>query len=215
MTFAELETAHKKTPDDADLAARLAAEYSRRGKSPEARKLADAVLAREKGHPAASLVKARLLQRDKDAAGAKVVLEEAAKANPEDVRVLAALGRLQIELKELASAVATFEAIRVRGSVETDVLETLAQLHEAVKDTEKLAAVLAELAARLPDNLAVRLRLARLNSQGGARPEEVEHWAREALFVDVTNEEARGLMLAALRQQKKEAEVERLEARYR
>ena len=117
------------------------------------------MLAREKGHPAASLVKARLLQRDKDLAGAKAVLEEAAKANPEDVRVLAALGRLQIELKELASAAATFEAIRARGSVEPEVLETLAQLYEAVKDTEKLAAVLAEMAARLPDNLAVRLRL--------------------------------------------------------
>ena len=44
---------------------------------------------------------------------------------------------------------------------------------------------------------------------------KVEHWAREALFVDVMNEEARGLMLAALRAQKKEAEVEKLEARYR
>jgi hypothetical protein len=215
MTIAELEAAHKNTPDDANVAARLAAEYSRRGKAPDARKLADAVLAKEKGHPGASLVKARLLQRDKDLAGAKAVLEEAAKSNQEDVRVLTALGRLQIELKELASAAATFEAIRIRGSVETDVLETLAQLHEAAKDTEKLAAVLTELAARLPDNLAVRLRIARLNLEGGGRPDKVAHWAREALYVDATNEEARGLLLAALRQQKKADEAEKLEARYR
>ena len=84
MTFGELEAAHKKDPEDLDIAARLAGEYSRRGKPAEARKLVDAVLDKEKGHPAASLVKARLLQRDKDIAEMKTVLEEAAAANPED-----------------------------------------------------------------------------------------------------------------------------------
>ena len=91
------------------------------------------MLEKEKGHPAASLVKARLLQRDKDAAGAKAVLEEAAKANPTDVRVLSALGRLQFELQELAAAAASFEAIRAHGGAEEHVLETLAAVYEARK----------------------------------------------------------------------------------
>ena len=137
MTFAELEAAHKKTPEDVDIAARLAAEYARRGKPAEARKLVDAVLEKEKGHPAASLVKARLLQRDKDATSARAVLEEAAKANPTDVRVLSALGRLQFELKELAAAAATFEAMRSRGGAEQDVLETLAQIYGAAKEARQ------------------------------------------------------------------------------
>ena len=167
------------------------------------------------GPPGASLVKARLLQRDKDVAGAKGVLEEAAKTNPDDVRVLAALGRLQVEMKELAAAAATFEAIRARGGAEQDVLETLAQLHDAAKQSDKLEPVLAELAARAPIDLALRLRLAKLHSENGGRPEKVEHWAREALFVDVMNEEARGMLLAALRVQKKDGEAEKVEARYR
>src|SRR5262245_10470011 len=57
LTYAELEAAHKKSPDDVDVAARLAAEYARRGKPGEARKLVEVVLEKEKGHPVASLVK--------------------------------------------------------------------------------------------------------------------------------------------------------------
>jgi Tfp pilus assembly protein PilF len=215
MTFAELEAAHKKSPDSVDIAARLAAEYARRGKPADARKLADAVLAKEQGHPGASLVKARLLQRDKDTVGATAVLEEAAKANPDDVRVLAALGRLQVESKEFDRAAVTLETIRARGGVALDLLETLAKLHDAAKQPDKLAPVLEEIAARAPDNLAVRLRLAKLHSANGGRPDKAEYWAREALFVEVMNEDARGLLLAALRNQKNHAEVEKLEARYR
>jgi tetratricopeptide (TPR) repeat protein len=214
MTYAELEAALKKTPDDVDIAARLAAEYARRGKPAEARKLADRVLEKEKGHPGASLVKARLLQRDKDAAAAKVVLEEAAKANPADVRVLSALGRLQFDSMEFAAAATTFEAIRARGADE-GVLEMLTAIYGSAKDRDKLASVLEEQAARSPDQLGVRLRLAKLHWEIGQRNALVEHWAREALFVDVMNEEARGLLLAALRAQKNEGEAAKVEARYR
>ena len=142
-------------------------------------------------------MKARLLQRDKDIAGMKTVLEEAAAANPEDVRVLSALGRVQIELKELDRATATYEAIRARGGADTEVLETLVKLYETAKESEQLASVLADLAARIPDDLNVRVRLAKLQADAGGRLEKVEHWAREALFIDVANEEARTLLLAA------------------
>jgi thioredoxin-like negative regulator of GroEL len=215
MTFPELEAAHKKSPDDPDITARLAAEYARRGKLGEARALADAILAKDQGHAAASLVKARLLLRDKDAAGAKVVLEEAAKANPENVRVLAALGRLQVEAKEPDKAARTYEAIRAHGGAEADVLETLAQLYEMMKKTNALAEILAEVASRQPDNLMTRVRLAKLYAQAGGRPEKAEYWAKEALFVDVMNEEAKSILLTALRAQKKDTEVAAVEARYR
>ena len=148
MTFAELEAAHKKNPEDADVAARLAAEYARRGKPAEARKLVDAVLAKEKGHAGASLVKARLLQRDKDVPGARALLEAAAKANPDDLRVLSTLGRFQVEAKDWEKAAATFEALRTRGGVEIDGLETLALLYETLKKPDLLAEILAEVAVR-------------------------------------------------------------------
>jgi tetratricopeptide (TPR) repeat protein len=206
VPFAELEAAHARNPDDADTAARLAAEYARRNKATEARQLVDAVLAKEKGHPAAALVKARLLQKEKDAAGARAVLREAAEANPDDPRVLAALARLLLDANEPAPAVAALEKLRSLGPVDTEILDALARLYAGTPD--KLVPVLTELAARRPDDLAVRLQLAKVSR-------DPVRWAREALFVDVNNAEARHLLLAGLRAAGQQAEAERIEKRYR
>jgi tetratricopeptide (TPR) repeat protein len=214
MTLAELEAANKKNPDDADIAARLADEYVRRGKLAEARKLADAALAKEKGHPGAALVKARLLRRDKDAAGERAVLEEAAKENPENARVLAALARLYGEANDADRTIATLEALRKVGPPETDLLEVLARLYAAKSNTETLTEVLAAIAARQTDNLPVRLQLAKLHRDAG-RHAEAEAWAREALLIDVMSEEARGTLLTALRAQKKDAEAAKIQERYK
>jgi tetratricopeptide (TPR) repeat protein len=213
IPFAELEKLHAKDPADADVAAKLAAEYARRNRSPDARKLVDAVLAKEKGHPTASVVKSRLLLRDKDAAGARAVLEESARANPSDVRVLTALGKLCAETGEPEKAAAAFEAIRKVSVPETEILDALAKLYAATK-SDRQAEVLADLAARLPDNLAVRLQLAKLHAAAG-RHTDAERWAREALFVDVSDAEAKGVLIAALKVQKKDAELEKIEKRYR
>jgi predicted Zn-dependent protease len=153
-----------------------------------------------------------LLQRDKDVAGAKSVLEESAKANPDDARILNALGRIQLESKEQEKALATFESIHALGAADTELLTVLAQLYDAAKNPEKQAGILAELAARMPDNFAVRLQLAKLYH---SLPRQAERWAREALFVDVGSEDARGILLAALKAQKKDAEAEKVEKRYR
>src|SRR5262249_37242873 len=109
MTFAELESAHKKDPDDRDIAARLAAEFLRRDKADDAKKLIDAIREKEKGHPLACIIAARMLRRAKDDAGAKAVLEEASKANPDDARVLVELGKLYFELKDYENAALIFE----------------------------------------------------------------------------------------------------------
>ncbi|MBA4188090.1 MAG: hypothetical protein C0467_08725 [Planctomycetaceae bacterium] len=214
IPFAELETLHKKTPDDPDIAARLASEYARRGKAADARKLVDASLEKEKGHPNASLVKARLLQKDKDAKTGIMVLELATKENPEDMRLWAALGKLYLESDSPEKAAEAFEKLRSLAPADTDVLEILAKLYTGKSVPEKLVPVLTELAARSPDNLAVRLQLAKLHQSAGTQP-QVEHWAREALFVDVSNAEARELLLSALRAQKKDAEAEKIEKRYK
>lgn len=214
MTLAELEAAHKTQPDDPDLAARLAEEYLRRSKPTEVRKLVEAVLTRHKGHPGAALVKARLLQRDKDGAGARAVLEEAVQANPDNPRLLTALARLYTQTNERDRAIQTWESLRKLGPPETEVLETLEKLYAAANRPLPHAEVLAELAARQPDNLAVRLQLARLHQANGS-PEKTEYWAREALFVDVGNSDACELLLTALRAQKKDAEAARIDGWYK
>lgn len=214
MSLADLEASYKKDPENADLAARLAGEYLRRGKAADARKLVDAALARDKSHPAASMLKARLLQREKDAAGARAVLEAAAAANPEDTRILTALGQLYLELKESDKAAQAFETVRALGHVDDELLRTLVKIYTAEKKTELLAGVLAEAAARTPDDLEVMLMLAKIHRDAG-RQDQAERYAREALFVDVMNAEARSILLAALRAQKKDAEAVDWEAKFK
>jgi len=213
VAFAELEKLHAKDPADADVAAKLAAEYARRNRAADARKLVDAALAKETGHPAAALVKSRLLLREKDPAGARAVLEEAVKANPADVRVLTALGKLCLDTGEPERAAAAFEAVRAACVPETEVLDLLAKCYAATK-SDKLAGSLADFADRVPDKLDLRLRLAKLHAAAG-RHAEAERWAREVLFVDVASEEAKEALVAALRARKKDAEADAVEKRYR
>ncbi len=213
IPFAELETLHKKDPEDASVAAKLAAEYSRRGKVADARKLLEAVLAKEKGHALASLVKSRLLLKDKDVAGARAVLQEAAKENPQDVPVRAALAQLELALGESADAIAALEKLRELSPSDTDALEALAKLYTEKPLPEKLLPILAELAIREPDNIRVRAELARRYQQQNSHA-EAEQWAREVLFIDVDHADARDILLAALKAQKKNAEAEMIQKRY-
>jgi len=212
LTFAELEAAHKKTPDDADIMARLAAEYVRRNKPADAKKLAEAAIAKEKGHAFASVVLARLLTRDKNEAEALKTLEAAAKENPDDSRVLLALGKAYVEAKELAKAAEPFERGRKLAPLDGDWLTELARIYASLKKDAELKSVLLEMAARDPDDLAVRVKLARAALQ--EKPAEAERFAREALFIDVMHEEARDLLLESLRKQKKDAEAEKIAKRY-
>jgi tetratricopeptide (TPR) repeat protein len=214
MTLAELEAAHKKVPENPDVAGRLAGEYLRRGKQAEAKKLAEAALAKEKGHPGASLVLARILQREKDPTGARGLLETAAKENPDDPRALLALGRSYLETKEPEKAIETFESLRKLGPVENEVLETLVQLYSLSNRTKPLIPILEEVAARQPDNLDAWLNLAKLQTEAG-QFDKAELSAREALFIDVENEEARKLLIGALRATKKEKDAEELEGRFK
>jgi predicted Zn-dependent protease len=214
ISFAELEAAYKKKPDDADIVARLAGEYLRRGKPAEAKKLTEAALLKEKGHPVASLVMARLLQREKDVVGAQMVLETAVKENPEDQRVLIALGRLYAELNELEKAANSFEALRKLGTPETEVLEILIKIYTVGNKNQLLIDVLKDLAARNPDNLELWLKLAKLHRDAGHLA-DAEASARESLFVDVMNAEAREILVEVLRSQKKDKQADQLEERYK
>ncbi|HYH64113.1 MAG TPA: tetratricopeptide repeat protein, partial [Urbifossiella sp.] len=209
LTFPELEAAQKTRPADPDLAARLAGEYLRRNKAADAKQLVEAALKAEPGHPLASVVKARML----DATTGREVLEVAAKENPDDSRVLLALGRALTAAKEYDAAAGVFERGRKAAPEGADWLPELARLYTVLKKAEPLADVLAEMSARDPDELPARLRLARLRLDGGDAA-AAERAAREALRLDLTHDEARALLLSALRAQKKDAEAERIARRF-
>ena len=213
MTFPELEAAYAKSPDDADIAARLASEYLRRNKPADATKLADAALAKEKGHPLASVVKARLLRKEKKDAEARTVLEQAEIENPDDPRVLLALGRAFLDAKEIDEAAKRFERGRKLAPLDGDWLTDLARIYNTNGKDAELVSVLSEMAARDPDDIAVRLKLSKLAATAGKHA-EAERFARAVLFIDVMNENARGQLIAALKAQKKDAEAERIGKRF-
>jgi tetratricopeptide (TPR) repeat protein len=213
MTFAELEAAQKEDPDDPDLSARLADQLLRRNRPADARKLADAALEKKPGHPLGSIVMARLLVRAGDDNTATVVLEEALKVNPDDPRLLMTLSRIYTEAKDYLAAARVLEHGRKVCPLDGDWLEQLARLYRMMDESEKLISVLQELVIQDPDELDGRVRLARVSLEAG-KPEDAERYARDALQIDVHNEEARKALVEALKGQSKTAEVEKYLKRF-
>jgi thioredoxin-like negative regulator of GroEL len=213
LTFAELEEAHAKNPDDLDLAARLADQLYRRNKASEARKLVDAVLEKRKGHALASIVKARLLSRAGDDGAGKAVLADALKANPDDPRLLLARARLCTDTKDYAGAAAALEHGRKVAPLDGDWLEQLSRLYKMTGDTDKRISVLRVLTAQDPDELEGRIQLARVSLEAG-RAADAERFAKDALQIDVNRAEAQKVLLEALKGQNKTAEVEKLMKRF-
>jgi tetratricopeptide (TPR) repeat protein len=213
MTFDELKAASEKDPDDLDLKARLADQYFRRNMPGEAKKLAEAVLEKDAGHPVAAVVKARLLTRGGDDDAAMDLLAKAQKAKPDDVRLMATVGKLHMERKEWEKAAALFEKGHKVAPLDADWLEQLAKIYKETKDATKLNAVLGELVAQDPDELDGRVRLAKSSLEIGEFA-RAEAFARDALMIDVHNADAKEALVEALKKQKKDAEAEKVEKRY-
>ena len=213
MTFDELKAAVEENPADLNLKARLAEQHLRRGNAADAKKLAEAVLDKEPAHPTAAVVKAKLLQRAGDEEEAKKLIEAALKGKPDDVKGLLAVGRLHLERKEWKEAAEAFEAGRKLAPDAADWLEQLARIYKETKETDKLSAVLAEMVGQDPDDLPGRVTLAKLNAAAGEWA-KAEAFARDALMIDVTHAEAKGVYLEALRKQKKDATADKVEGWY-
>jgi len=209
LTFKQLQDAHTANPEDADLAARLAEQYLVRQRKAEALKLANAVLAKKKGHPLATAVKARLLLAGGDDEEARKVLEAAVDAKNPDPRVLFPLGKMYYDAKELTKAADIFELGRKAEPYDSKWLVELARVHTQSGDRTKLIAVLKDLVPTDADELDQRKRLARLLLEAN-QPAEAERYARQALDIDVLDPEAQEIALKALGAQKKDAEAEQL-----
>jgi tetratricopeptide (TPR) repeat protein len=213
MTLAELEKAHEKDPDDMDVAARLADQYSRRKKSADARKLAEKVLEKQPGHPLASIVKARLLTAAGDEDAARAAIEAAGKANPDDPRLLAALGRMAMEAKDWTQAAELLERGRKSAPLDGDWLPLLVEIYTKTEKADKLTDVLKEQVGNDPDDLKSRIKLAQLLI-AAKKYVEAEGTARDATRIDVTNEDAQKVLIEALEGQSKAKDVEELKKRF-
>jgi tetratricopeptide (TPR) repeat protein len=208
-TFDEVKAAHEKNPADVDTTAALAEMYLSRDRA-KARELADAVLARQKNHPRASLVLARLAHLAGDPKQELPLLEGALDRKNPDVQVLKALGKLYYDAGQFDKAAEVFDLGRKAEPYEAEWLQQLARTYAQSGDKQKQIAVLKDLVPTDADDFDHRARLARLLSEAGQYA-EAEKYARQALEIDVRSPEARATLVEALKKQKKDAEAEKVQ----
>jgi tetratricopeptide (TPR) repeat protein len=205
-TLAELQAAHEKDPQDVDTTAALAEQYLLRRRTREARRLAEAVLAKKKSHALASYVKARLLQGAGDDDRAKAVLEAALNGRDPEPKVLLALGRLYFESGDFAKAAEMFELGRRAEPYENKWLSELARTYSQAGDVGRRISVLKDVISNDGDDIDSRKQLARLLLDNG-RAAEAQDVARQALEIDVIDSEAHRALGDALLGQKKYSEA--------
>jgi tetratricopeptide (TPR) repeat protein len=209
LTLVQLQAAVEKTPDDADLSARLAEQYWKRRRARDARELVDKVLKDQPKHGLALFVKAQLLLAAGEDESAQKLLEEAAAIDPPEPKVLKTLGKMYYDAAQWEKAEAVYDRGRKAEPFETSWLEDLSRVAKQTGDTAKRIAVLSELAPTDADDLEQRRELAALLSAAG-RWAEAERWAKEALEIDVNDAKVRELYLKALTEQGKADVAERV-----
>ena len=158
MTLAELEKAHEKDPDDLDIAARLADQYSRRKRPPRPAswprrcwRRSPATRWRRSSRPGSCRWPATTRRR-------RQAIEAAAKANPDDPKLMLALGRIAMEAKDWTKAAEMFERGRKTGPASTATgCRCLIEIYTQTEDADKLIDVLREQVGNDPDDLKSRL----------------------------------------------------------
>ena len=137
----------------------------------------------------ASIVKARLLSTTGDDQAARQAIEAAAKINPNDPKLLLALGRMALQAKDWTKAAEAFEKGRRVAPLDADWIPTLIEIYTTTEDADKLTDVLKEQVANDPDDLQSRIKLAQL-LLAAKKFAEAEPVARDAIRIDVTNVDA-------------------------
>jgi tetratricopeptide (TPR) repeat protein len=184
MTLTEIQDAHDKDPNNADVSAQLAEQYFLRRRTAEARKLTEGVLAQNKSHPLATYVKARLLMASGDEDQARMLLESVVDSKLPETKVLQALGKLYYEAKDFPKAARMFELARKAEPLDRKWLVELARVYNQSGDRDNQINVLRQLVPTDADDLDDRRRLAQLLVEAEHYP-EAERYAREALEIDV------------------------------
>jgi tetratricopeptide (TPR) repeat protein len=195
--------------NDLEAGAELALRLLERGDARGARHCAEEVLRARKSQATAEYVLARLAGRAGDVQQERSRLEAIADKESEP-RVLRALGKLYYEAEEYDKAAEVFEQGRKAEPDESGWLAELARVYARKDDKTRLIAVLEELVPTDADDLDSRVRLARLLLES-KQFDKAARYARQALEIDVTNEEARGVLVEALRKQSKNDEAKRVE----
>jgi tetratricopeptide (TPR) repeat protein len=209
LTFNQLKKAHEAEPDNEDVAARLSEQYLIRRDKKQARSLAEEVLKKKPAHPLAAYVKARLVLDSGDEDTARKLLEAVVDRKDPELKVLQALGKLYFDAREYDKAADLYELGHKVEPYESKWLVELARVHTQTGADSRLIDVLKELVPTDADDLDNRRRLAELLLKNG-RAAEAEHYAREALEIDLYDPDSQTLLQDALLRQDKGTEAARL-----
>jgi tetratricopeptide (TPR) repeat protein len=208
-TYRQLQREFESKPDDPDLAARMAEQSLIRRDKKEARRLAEAALAKNSTHPRASYVKARLLMDAGEDDQARALLESALNLQRPDPKVLLALGKMYYESRDFGRAAGLYERARQVQPHEVKWLSELLRVHTQAGNKDKQIEVLKKLVPTDADDLDMRKRLGRMLFEEH-KYAEAERYAKEALEIDVRDVEARETLLKSLTAQDKSREAERI-----
>jgi predicted Zn-dependent protease len=117
-----------------------------------------------------------------------------------------ALGQMYVEDGQTGKAADIFEKGRVAFPDERDWLIELAKIYKKGDDKAKRISVLQDLVATDPDEFEMRKLLAQMLLDEG-KLAEAEKAARDALEIDLSDEEVQDVLLKALKAQKKDDEA--------
>jgi tetratricopeptide (TPR) repeat protein len=209
-SFKQLQEEVEKDQDNLEASAALAEMYMGRGNRAEARRLAERVLQRDKKNPQASAVLARLARLSGNPKEERAYLEAALNKSSPDPKILLALGKIAYDAGEFPQAAELFELGHKTEPLEASWLEQLARVHAQTGDKAKQIAVLKELVPTDADDLDQRKRLVRLLLEKDQYA-DAERFARQAMEIDPQSDEVQEMLFKAMKGQKKDAEVERLQ----
>ena len=193
---AELENLHAAKPNDLEISSRLAMSLLNQGETKKAKSLADAVRQKEPKQPLASYVEARLALVAGEKAKAIEILKNALDQNAPQENVLALLAGLESEIDSPAAE--ELYRLGARKFPQDDQWsKALARIYLQRGKDDKLVDVLGGLADRDPDNIAMRKKLAQLALKA-KHFDLAEHWATEALYIDVQDVETHRMLAESL-----------------
>ncbi len=196
-SFADLLEAHRRKPDDPDLAARVAYGYLRRGAEAEAGRVAERALGASPGHQLASYVLARLHVQAGRVSQAVELLDACLDRHKPEPLALNLLAGLKLKAKAFDEAAELYQLGARRDPQNLQWVRALARVYLACGDDEKLAEALARLARADSDDLATRKKLAEI-ALAGQDFAAAADWANQALQIDVQDADVHRLFAEAL-----------------
>ena len=197
MTLAQLQKAVREKPDDADALADLAYALIVRRSNTDARRYALAALKIDRSQQLAAYVMARLYLSIGDREAAFKYLRDSFDEATPQKNHLALLAGLLMKAEKFDEAEELYALGAAKFPHDDAWPKRLATVYVKTGDEEKLTEVLTQLAQLDTDSVAFRMKLAEM-AMGREDFEAAEHWAMEALYINIKNADAHKLRGDAL-----------------